>query len=98
MSENDTKQVTAARAKLRDLRDEFAAMRYDRAPQQWAKLPLELRTILLMLAGIDAAQDNELSDLARKDWREFTPPEQNVIKSTGLFIRWQLNGARELFQ
>ena len=85
-------------ARLRLLRDEFAARTHDRAPMQWQRLPVEVRTILLMLAGIDSAQEHELADLARKDWREFTPPEQAAIKSTGLFIRWQLNGARELFQ
>ena len=85
-------------AKLRVLRDEFAARTHDRAPVLWGRLPLELRTILLLLAGIDAAAHYELSALAARDWREFSPPEQALIRSTGLFIRWQLNGARELFQ
>lgn len=84
------------RANLRRLRDEFAARTVQRAPTAWARLAVETRCILLLVAGIDAAADQELSTLALKDWREFTPPEQEAIRIGADALRWQLNGARDL--
>ena len=89
--------INEARARLRELREEYASAKHDKAPIQWARMSVEVRVLLLTFAGIDAAQDHELVDLARKDWREFTPREQQAIKETGAYIRWQLQGARELF-
>lgn len=84
------------RAKLRTLRDEFAARTVQRAPSAWAKLALETRCILLMVAGVDPAGDAELSTLALRDWREFTPAEQGAVRVAADALRWQLNGARDL--
>ncbi len=84
------------RTKLRGLRDEFAARTVQRAPKAWARLAVETRCILLLVAGIDAPGDAELSTLALRDWREFTPAEQGAVRVAADALRWQLNGARDL--
>ena len=84
------------RARLGELRAEFAARTVERAPAAWCRLELSTRTVLLLLAGIDAAGDADLSALALRDWREFSPPEQAAIRQAADALRWQLNGARNL--
>lgn len=84
------------RGKLQGLRAEFAARTVQRAPSAWARMHLETRAVLLMLAGVDPAQDQELSTLALKDWREFSPVERAAISEAADALRWQLNGARDL--
>lgn len=49
-----------------------------------------------MVAGVDPAGDAELSTLALRDWREFTPAEQGAVRVAADALRWQLNGARDL--
>ena len=84
------------RKRLGELRAEFAARTVDRAPAAWCRLELSTRTVLLLLAGIDAAGEADLSALALRDWREFAPPEQTAIKQAADALRWQLNGAADL--
>ena len=84
------------RARLGELRAEYAARTVERAPAAWSKLELSTRTVLLLLAGVDAAGDADLSALALRDWREFAPPEQAAIRQAADALRWQLNGARDL--
>ena len=84
------------RARLGELRAEFAAGTVERAPAAWCRLELSTRTVLLLLAGIDAAGDADLSAVALRDWREFSPPEQTAIKRVADALRWQLNGAADL--
>ncbi len=84
------------RKRLGELRAEFAARTVDRAPAAWCRLELSTRTVLLLLAGIDAAGDVDLSALALRDWREFAPPEQTAIRQAADALRWQLNGAADL--
>ena len=84
------------RARLGELRAEFAARTVERAPAAWCRLELSTRTVLLLLAGIDAAGDADLSAVALRDWREFSPPEQTAIKQVADALRWQLNGAADL--
>lgn len=84
------------RANLGKLRAEFAARTVQRAPAAWSKLAIETRCILLMVGGIDPAGDQELSTLALKDWREFTPQERAAVAEAADALRWQLNGARDL--
>lgn len=87
-----------ARAKLQGLREEFARRTVERAPAAWMRLHLDTRTVLLMLAGVDPAQDQELADLALKDWREFSPAERASLAQCADALRWQLHGARDLMQ
>lgn len=82
---------------LRELRDEFARNAKERTPAQWLRLAVEVRIVLVMFAGVDAAGEFDLRVVAMRDWREFSPREQAAIKQTGALLRWQLNGARELF-
>jgi len=84
------------RKKMNELRAEFARRVVEHAPRAWARLHLETRAVLLMVAGVDPAQDQELATLALKDWREFTPPERVAIAGAADALRWQLNGARDL--
>lgn len=84
------------RKRLGELRAEFAARTVERAPAAWCRLELSTRTVLLLLAGIDAAGDADLSALALRDWREFAPPEQTAIRQAADALRWQLNGAADL--
>ena len=84
------------RRRVGELRAEFAARTVDRAPAAWCRLELSTRTVLLLLAGIDAAGDADLSALALRDWREFAPPEQTAIRQAADALRWQLNGAADL--
>ena len=84
------------RERLASLRAEYAERCVDRAPAAWMRLELSTRTVLLLLAGIDAAGDADLSALALRDWREFAPPEQAAIRQAADALRWQLNGARDL--
>lgn len=84
------------RARMGELRAEFAARTVERAPAAWCRLELSTRTVLLLLAGIDAAGDADLSALALRDWREFSPSEQEAIRQAADALRWQLNGARDL--
>ncbi len=84
------------RKRLGELRAEFAARTVDRAPAAWCRLELSTRTVLLLLAGIDAAGDADLSALALRDWREFAPPEQTAIRQAADALRWQLNGAADV--
>ena len=84
------------RKRLGELRAEFAARPVERAPAAWCRLELSTRTVLLLLAGIDAAGDADLSALALRDWREFAPPEQTAIRQAADALRWQLNGAADL--
>lgn len=85
-----------ARAKLGALRAEFADRLRSRAPAAWARLHVDTRSILLMLAGVDPASEHDLPSLALRDWREFTPPERQAIAEAAEALRWQLNGARDL--
>ena len=84
------------RARLGELRAEYAARTVERAPAAWSKLELSTRTVLLLLAGVDAAGDADLSALALRDWREFAPPEQAAIRQAADALRWQLNGAADI--
>ena len=84
------------RERLASLRAEYAERCVDRAPAAWMRLELSTRTVLLLLAGIDAAGDADLSALALRDWREFSPSEQEAIRQAADALRWQLNGARDL--
>lgn len=84
------------RERLASLRAEYAARCVDRAPAAWMRLALSTRTVLLLLAGIDPAGDADLSTLALRDWREFSPSEQEAIRQAADALRWQLNGARDL--
>ena len=84
------------RERLGELRAEFAARCVDRAPAAWMRLALSTRTVLLLLAGIDPAGDADLSTLALRDWREFSPPEQGAIRQAADALRWQLNGAADI--
>ena len=84
------------RERLASLRAVYAERCVDRAPAAWCRLELSTRTVLLLLAGIDAAGDADLSTLALRDWREFAPPEQAAIRQAADALRWQLNGARDL--
>ena len=84
------------RARMGELRAEFAARTVERAPAAWCRLELSTRTVLLLLAGIDSAGDADLSTLALRDWREFAPPEQTAIRQAADALRWQLNGAADL--
>lgn len=84
------------RAKLVSLRADYAARCQDRAPSAWSRLHLDTRAVLLMLAGVDAAQEHDLSTLALRDWREFTATERAAIAESADALRWQLNGARDL--
>lgn len=84
------------RKRMGELRAEFAARTVERAPAAWCRLELSTRTVLLLLAGIDAAGDADLSALALRDWREFAPPEQTAIRQAADALRWQLNGAADL--
>lgn len=60
----------------------------ERAPAAWCRLGLSTRTVLLLMAGIDAAGDANLSALALRDWREFASPEQAAIKqAAGVMLR-----------
>ena len=81
------------REKIARLRAEFEVRAVQRAPAAWARLAPGVRTILLLVAGIDAAGDADLSALALRDWREFAPPEREAIASAADGLRWQLNGA-----
>ena len=49
-----------------------------------------------VLAGVDAAQEHDLSTLALRDWREFSATERAAIAESADALRWQLNGARDL--
>lgn len=84
------------RAKLIQLRTDYAARCQDRAPSAWSRLHLDTRAVLLMLAGVDAAQEHDLSTLALRDWREFTATERAAIAESADALRWQLQGARDL--
>lgn len=84
------------RERMGALRAEFARRVVERGPSEWARLHLETRTILLMLAGIDPSGEHELPALADRDWREFTPSEQTAIRNAGAALRWQLNSAAAL--
>ena len=84
------------RARLGELRAEYAARTVDRAPAAWSRLELGTRTVLLLLAGIDGDGGADLSALALRDWREFGLAEQTAIRSCADALRWQLNGARDL--
>lgn len=71
------------RARLLAIRDEIInAKSRGRSPcarsAEWAALPAEVRMAYMMVAGIDG----DLSALARKAWREFTPPEREALRST----------------
>lgn len=48
----------------------------DGAVFEWRRLSQESRMIFLLIAGLDG----EVSDIARKGWAEFTPPEQSAIR------------------
>ena len=61
------------RARMGELRAEFAARTVDRAPAAWCRLELSTRTVLLLLAGIDAAGDADLSALALVPARPHIP-------------------------
>lgn len=70
------------RARLLAIRDEIInAKSRGRAPcarsAEWSALPVEVRMAYLMVAGIDG----DTGALARKAWREFTPPEREAIRS-----------------
>ena len=86
------------RAKLQGLRDEFAARTVERAPMAWSRLHLDVRAVLLMLAGVDSGQDVDMWSLALRDWREFSATERAAIGQAADALRWQLNGARDLVQ
>ena len=89
-------RVSLERHKLQALRAEYARRTVDRAPGAWSRLHTETKVVLLMLAGVDGAQDQDLDALAFKDWREFSPSERARIGEAADALRWQLNGARDL--
>ena len=84
------------RKRLGELRAEYAARTVERAPAAWCRLELSTRTVLLLLACIVSAGDADLSTLALRDWREFSPPEQAAIRQAADALRWQLNGAADI--
>ena len=60
----------------------------ERAPAAWGRLGLSTRTVLLLMAGIDAAGGADMSAMALRDWREFASPEQTAIKrAAGVMLR-----------
>ena len=80
MIQSDT--VRACRARLSVLRDEAVARASngrwsDAESREWARLSVEHRMALLLLAGIDG----ELSMLAQRAWREMPGPERDAIKA-----------------
>lgn len=87
------------RPRLQALRD-AAALRSSASAKgsmvahEWAVMSLELRTVLLLLAGID----DDLGGVARKSWNEYTPPEQAAIRFGARSIRRQLLGASALLR
>ena len=83
------------RAKLQALRTEFEHAAIKRAPGAWSRLSLPMRSVLLLVAGVDAAQDQELATLALRDWREFTPPERAAVASCVRALREELNNVRD---
>lgn len=83
------------RAKLATLRAEFEHVAIRKAPGAWSRLGIQTRILLLLAAGIDAAGDHDLSTLALRDWREFTPPERQAIASCVRGLRDDLNRLRD---
>lgn len=83
-------------SKLRALRAEFDRAAFDRPSAEWRKLELDVRCIIIMLAGLDPQGDDDLAVLARREWREFALPERDAIASAAERVRWQLNGARSI--
>lgn len=68
-------------ARLASLRDHFvhkatAGVWSDAETREWARVGDEQRVMLMLLAGIDG----DLQALAKRAWREFTPPERQAIK------------------
>ena len=68
------------REKLREIRAKTiasieGARAGDPSSLEWQKLTRESRMVFLMMAGIDG----EVTALAMKAWREFTPPEKRAV-------------------
>lgn len=85
-----------SRARMAELRAEFAARCVERAPAAWARLSASTRCVLLMLAGVDGGSDHDLAALAARDLREFTPAERAAVAAAADGLRWELHAARNL--
>ena len=46
--------------------------------EEWARLPIEVRALLLFVSGVDGEPDQ----LARRAWREMPGPEREAIRAT----------------
>lgn len=69
------------KARLLQLRDEFVGRMTGgnhvcARSREWAAMPLELRMAVLLIAGIDG----DMSDLARRGWREMPLPERDAVR------------------
>jgi len=85
---SNTRRVDGpTRKHLMKLRDEFVALatrgRFnDAASREWAALPLELRLVLLMLAGVGEVQVSPaLQALAVRAWNEVPPTEREAVRA-----------------
>lgn len=84
------------RERLQQLKAEFEARGIKSAPSRWWRLSVGTRTVLLLMAGIDSAEGADLSALAHRDWREFSPPEQEAITCAARAMRSDLNSVGDL--
>jgi hypothetical protein len=85
------------RSKLTALRDEFAAksaglIRTTSLESiEWARLHVQTRMLMLLVAGVDGDSDN-LEGLALRDWHELPRPEQMAVRISIRGIRSELLG------
>lgn len=79
-------------ARLMELRDEFVVLAshgrfHDAASREWSTLPVELRMVLVLLAGVSGVRmdAHPLQALAVRDWHEMPPAERDAIRAA---VRW----------
>ncbi len=78
--------------RLRVLRDEaklrsLGIVRVSIVSEEWARLSREHRLVVLLMAGIDEAEDVIL-----KDWSEYSLPEKQAIQSVVRELKVALSG------
>lgn len=74
----------AERARIAGLRDVFVQLsshgRYvDAAAREWRQLPISWRMAMLMMGGVGQDVDS-LGTLAKRDWHEMPPHEQDEVR------------------